>query len=228
LADLHIDAVTNQATLQKIIERTNTLQADLIVIAGDMVDGTIEQRGQLAGLLQKLHAPLGVYAVSGNHDCYSGYEDWMKFFADNHIVMLENKFIRLPNDIVLVGISDPAIRTTGHFTDGNPRPCRDTDFSVQKSVSADRLPAISAKPARDTCFFSPKGVSRDRHRINRPLQTQNPSKVYPKTIIPHLSTDTSAVSKPTNVQGDGEISVRKTFRQGRLCKFSQTSYKSSI
>ena len=113
LADLHIDAVTNQATLQKIIERTNALQADLIVIAGDMVDGTIEQRGQLAGLLQKLHAPLGVYAVSGNHDCYSGYEDWMKFFADNHIVMLENKFIRLPNDIVLVGISDPAIRKTG-------------------------------------------------------------------------------------------------------------------
>lgn len=109
-----------------------------------------------------------------------------------------------------------------------PRTCRDTDFSVQKSVSDDSLPAISAKPARDTCFFSSKGVSRDRHRTSRPLQTQNPSKVYPKTIILHLFADTSAVSKPTNVQGAGEISVCKTFHQGRLCKFSQTSYRSNI
>ena len=120
------------------------------------------------------------------------------------------------------------IRKTGHFTDDHPRPCRDTDFSAQKSVSADSLPAISAKPARDTCFFIKKGVSRDRHRTSRPLQTQNPSKVYPKTIIPYLFADTSAVSKPTNVQGDGEISVRKTFRQGRLCKFTQTPYRSRI
>ena len=55
-------------------------------------------------------------------------------------------------------------------------------------------------------------VGRIKHKI-RP-------RCLPKTIIPYLFADTSAVSKPTNVQGDGEISVRKTFRQGRLCKFT--------
>ena len=80
-----------------------------------------------------------------------------------------------------------------------------------------------------THVFSSKMVCRgDRHRTSRLLQTQTPSKVSLKTIIPHLSTDTSAVSKPTNVQGDGEISVRKTFHQGRLCKFSLIPYSSTI
>ena len=69
----------------------------------------------------------------------------------------------------------------------------------------------------------PRYILKPSFRISpltpQPFLSPHPSKVYPKTIILHLFADTSAVSKPTNVQGDGEISVRKTFRQGRLRKF---------
>lgn len=78
----------------------------------------------------------------------------------------------------------------------------------------------------------PRYILKPSFRISpltpQPFLSPHPYKVSLKTIIPHLSADTSAVSKPTNVQGDGEISVCKTFRQGRLCKFPQTPYRSSI
>ena len=78
----------------------------------------------------------------------------------------------------------------------------------------------------------PRYILKPSFRISpltpQPFLSPQTSKVYPKTIIPHLFADTSAVSKPTNVQGDGEISVRKNFRQGRLCKFSLIPYSSTI
>lgn len=120
------------------------------------------------------------------------------------------------------------IRKNLHFADGHPAPAATQTFPSKRVCQMIVYP-LFPRNLIATHVFSPQKVCRGNgHRTSQPLQTQNPSKVYPKTIIPHLSTDTSAVSKHTNVQGDGEISVRKTFRQGRLCKFPQTPYRSSI
>jgi predicted MPP superfamily phosphohydrolase len=76
LADLHVGSPWNGVdNLERVIERTNAAGADLILLAGDyvittVIGGTFVPPETTADALRALHAPLGVYAVLGNHDCW--------------------------------------------------------------------------------------------------------------------------------------------------------------
>ncbi|MDY6465065.1 MAG: metallophosphoesterase, partial [Succinivibrio dextrinosolvens] len=80
LADLHISAPTIPSEIEDIVERVNKNEPDLILIAGDFVDGSIEELDHMTKILFKLKAKYGVYAVSGNHELYSGYKEWIDYF----------------------------------------------------------------------------------------------------------------------------------------------------
>ncbi len=74
IADLHAcDPWMSLERIQTIVERTNALGADVIVMLGDYVAGhrkvtRIIPAGEWAAVLAKLKAPLGVHAILGNHD----------------------------------------------------------------------------------------------------------------------------------------------------------------
>lgn len=74
IADIHAcDPWMSLDRIESIVERTNALNADLIVLLGDYVAGhhhvtRIIPAGEWAGVLTGLKAPLGVHAVMGNHD----------------------------------------------------------------------------------------------------------------------------------------------------------------
>ena len=76
LADLHVGSPWNGLdNLERIIERTNAIHPDLILLTGDyvvtnVVGGTFVAPETTAAALRALHAPLGMYAVLGNHDCW--------------------------------------------------------------------------------------------------------------------------------------------------------------
>jgi len=80
LADLHVGSPFNGlAKLDTIVERTNRLKPDLILIPGDFVvhgvwGGTFVPPEQTAAVLARLAAPLGVWACLGNHDWWLGAE----------------------------------------------------------------------------------------------------------------------------------------------------------
>ena len=110
LADLHIDRINSGSKIEQIVAKTNALKPDLIIIAGDIVDGTLSQRKNDVQILQKLSAKYGVFGVPGNHEYFSGYADWMKFFKQINLQMLENTHVKLPNNIYLAGITDLAAK----------------------------------------------------------------------------------------------------------------------
>ena len=74
LADLHVDGITRADRVRKIVERTNALNPDIVIIAGDFVDGTVPVHGDDLRPLADLKARYGVFGVPGNHEYYSGYE----------------------------------------------------------------------------------------------------------------------------------------------------------
>ena len=113
LADLHIDTLTRAGRIRRIVQQTNELKPDLVLIAGDIVDGTVEQRKSDAAVLNELTAPRGIYAVPGNHEYFSGYAQWMEFFKTGSIKMLENCSVELPEKIYLAGVTDFAARKRG-------------------------------------------------------------------------------------------------------------------
>jgi uncharacterized protein len=74
LTDIHRSFYFTQQRLVDIIDRVNALEPDLVVLGGDYVNGTRDYEAPVFAALTKLKAPLGVYAVMGNHD-YDHTED---------------------------------------------------------------------------------------------------------------------------------------------------------
>src|SRR5690349_4262724 len=97
LSDLHIgSAFIDERKVRTIVERTNQLQPDLIVILGDYIasNGRTGHRVQpevFAPLLKDLHAPFGVYSVLGNHDWWYNGVKVRRALEANGIKVLENE-----------------------------------------------------------------------------------------------------------------------------------------
>ena len=92
VADIHLNELQMQE-LPETIEIINQRKADIILLGGDFVNGngTGPDAQVLIKYLQKLSAPLGVYAVPGNHDVRRGIEPVKAAFAGSHIKLLQDQ-----------------------------------------------------------------------------------------------------------------------------------------
>jgi predicted MPP superfamily phosphohydrolase len=73
LSDLHIGSAVPWQFLQNVMETTNALEPDLIVLTGDYVHTRPDDVSEITSLLQQLRAPTGIFAVLGNHDYAVNY-----------------------------------------------------------------------------------------------------------------------------------------------------------
>lgn len=111
LADLHASAINQAPFIQKTVDLTLNEKPDLIVLPGDVIDGRVDKRIEDVEPLRKLAAPYGVYIALGNHEYYSGYDEWMEKFAELKLPVLINANVELKKDgksIYLGGIADYA------------------------------------------------------------------------------------------------------------------------
>jgi hypothetical protein len=120
LADLHTGSPWHGLdTLAGIVAETNALQADLVLLAGDYVihgvqGGTFVAPEEIAPVLGGLQAPLGVFAVLGNHDHWFDAERVRAAFERAGIPVLEDAARRIVRtgdaraggDFWLVGLGD--------------------------------------------------------------------------------------------------------------------------
>lgn len=113
LADLHIDKLTDKNDIAEVVRRVNALGPDLIAIAGDFVDGTVEELRDKVAPLAGLRARYGVCGIPGNHEYYSGYREWMDHLTKLGITMLENSHRLLPCRVAIAGITDPTAARFG-------------------------------------------------------------------------------------------------------------------
>ena len=109
LSDLHVGPTIKRDFVQRIVDRTNALQPDLIVFTGDMADGPVDRLQNDVEPLAGLRAPLGQFSVTGNHEYYSGIHDWTA--QTEHLgfnVLLNDSFLikRGKHGIALVGVTD--------------------------------------------------------------------------------------------------------------------------
>ena len=115
LADLHTGSPFNDLQkLESIVRSTNREEPDLILLAGDFVihgviGGTFVEPELSARVLKQLHAPLGVFAVLGNHDWWFDADRVRKALEAVDIPVLEDQSRKLEFEaghFWLVGVSD--------------------------------------------------------------------------------------------------------------------------
>ncbi len=108
LSDLHLGSLIGERWLSARIAQVDTLHPDLVVMVGDLIDSDHNHAAPLRADLQRLRAPLGVYAVLGNHDVYAGAEHSARLVESAGITVLRNRTVELAPGLHLAGIDDPA------------------------------------------------------------------------------------------------------------------------
>jgi len=112
VSDLHLGNGTGVARVERVVRQTNALGADLVALTGDLFDGPAELLAPGARALGGLCAPLGVFAVLGNHDVGLGAERVARALAEHApgIVLLRGDGRRLAEaggEVWIGGIDDP-------------------------------------------------------------------------------------------------------------------------
>jgi uncharacterized protein len=113
LTDLHIGGTIERDFVQRLVERTNALDADVIALTGDFVDGSVAELRDAFEPLRELRARHGVYFVTGNHEKYSGVEAWVAHVRSLGIRVLRNERVEIGRDggaFDLVGIEDHSLK----------------------------------------------------------------------------------------------------------------------
>ena len=113
LTDLHISRLFPAAWTKEVVLRTNALDADLIVITGDFIDGDVAHRKDDVAPLSGLRARDGVYVIPGNHEHFFDYQEWMGHLEMLGMRMLSNSHVILEKGnarIVLAGVTDLSAR----------------------------------------------------------------------------------------------------------------------
>jgi len=114
-SDFHLSAFSRMDHLRKIASGINRLRSDLILLPGDILDMNIpaKEKAEMISLLRSLRAPLGVFAVTGNHEISGGEEQNVANLAEAGIKVLEDEWIPVGGAFYLVGRRDMSIELMG-------------------------------------------------------------------------------------------------------------------
>jgi predicted MPP superfamily phosphohydrolase len=96
LTDLHVGMTIERGFVQRVVDRANALNPDLIALTGDLVDGKVEDLREDIAPLAGLRAKHGVFATTGNHEYYAGADPWIA-----EVTRLGARYLR--NERVTIG-----------------------------------------------------------------------------------------------------------------------------
>jgi predicted MPP superfamily phosphohydrolase len=109
ISDVHVGPTIKQEYVAAIVEAVNELEADVIAVTGDVVDGNVPQLAAHVAPLSRLRSRHGTYLVTGNHEYYSGAHAWTQEFQRLGMRVLLNEHVVLTHhecQIVVAGVTD--------------------------------------------------------------------------------------------------------------------------
>lgn len=118
-SDLHLGSVLAKNHLNRIVQKINSLDPDIILLAGDIIDEDLEPviRKDLGSGLKQLKSKLGVFAVTGNHEYIGGIEPAIEYLENHGIHLIRDHALLIDSSFYLVGRED---RDRPRFS-GKPR-----------------------------------------------------------------------------------------------------------
>jgi hypothetical protein len=109
ITDIHVGATIKRGYVSRIVEAVNALEADMVAITGDLVDGSVGRLAAHTEPLGSLCARHGVFFVTGNHEYYSGAPAWVAEMRRLGLSVLMNEHVVLEHRgeaIVIAGVTD--------------------------------------------------------------------------------------------------------------------------
>jgi len=120
ISDIHVGPTIKGDYLQSIVGAVNRLDADMVAVTGDLVDGSVAQLRSHVAPLAGLTSRHGTYFVTGNHEYYSGVTAWVAELRRLGVNVLLNEHVVLRHNdgaLVIAGVTDHS----GHHFDESHR-----------------------------------------------------------------------------------------------------------
>ena len=115
LSDVHVGPTIHKHFIETIVAQCNALNPDVVAITGDLVDGSVAELREHVAPLANLKAKYGVFFVTGNHEYYSGAEEWCTELERLGIRVLRNERVSIGSEsesFDLAGVDDHSAK--GH------------------------------------------------------------------------------------------------------------------
>ena len=121
ISDIHVGPTIRRPYLRRIVDKVNALEADLVAITGDLVDGRVSELAAHVAPLADLRSRHGTFFVTGNHEYYSGADGWIVELRRLGLTVLLNEHVVIAHPdaatargipLVLAGVTD---YSGGHF-----------------------------------------------------------------------------------------------------------------
>jgi len=120
-SDIHMGTIIGPNRMNRLVNKIDQMQPDLILFAGDVVDEDLQPviRHNLGEVLLKLKAPMGIYAITGNHEYIGGVNQAVKYLEAHNITFLRDSAVKISNAFYLAGREDRSKNSSGKRKDIN-------------------------------------------------------------------------------------------------------------
>lgn len=118
ISDLHMGLIVREGRVKKVIEIIKSLNPDIVVSTGDLVDGQIDKLDGIFNIFNEINPYYGKFAVTGNHEFYAGIDRAVSLTERAGFKLLRNNGVYIKNlNLSIVGIDDPEAKRYGYFLD---------------------------------------------------------------------------------------------------------------
>lgn len=105
ISDLHLGPFTGILLLAQILRRVREVNADMVVVTGDLADGVLKGRKREIAMLRRIKPRCGVFAVPGNHEYYDNINDAVDFMKAAGMTVLRGELAEA-GGIIIAGADD--------------------------------------------------------------------------------------------------------------------------
>jgi uncharacterized protein len=121
ISDVHIGLIVREERTSRIIAAIKAADPQLIVSTGDLVDGHVSHFDGVSDRLRELQPPLGMFAVTGNHEYYVGLDQALDFTRRSGFRVLQGSAVALTDTLTIAGVDDPAAKRFANRRDVSER-----------------------------------------------------------------------------------------------------------
>ena len=93
ISDVHVGPTIRREYLERVVAEVNALDADLVAVTGDLVDGSVRDLAEHVAPLSELRSREGTFFVTGNHEYYSGAAQWVRELRRLGVTVLMNQHV---------------------------------------------------------------------------------------------------------------------------------------
>ncbi len=110
-SDIHLGTLVGRRHFDRIADMIMELHPDIVIFPGDIVDEDLGPviRENIGESLRRIKAPLGVYAITGNHEYIGGVQAATRYLAEHEVVLLRDSVVEIDNAFFIVGREDRSI-----------------------------------------------------------------------------------------------------------------------